>query len=154
MPSSLLGHPSLFDKEENTPIEIHSDKAFFEEKTGNATHQGHVEVVQGDRKLWSDSLTIHRSKEGKIDFIVAEGLPARFYAKPNPEKPELIGEARRIHYYPLEEKVILLDKAELFHNQQTIQGPRLIYFLKTKTLQAEATEQDKTRLILKQKPSS
>lgn len=82
--SSLLAisTPTIV-KDDNQPIDITSDNASFDEKTGDTIYQGHVRAIQGTRQLWSDSLIIHRTKEGKINHIVAKGAPAHFVSSTN-----------------------------------------------------------------------
>jgi lipopolysaccharide export system protein LptA len=142
---------SIEAKDESQPIEIQSDSANFEEKTGQTTHKGHVKVTQGSRMLWADTLVIDRSKEGKINHIVAYGKPAHFEAYPNPEKPKLMGSAKIIHYYLSDHKIVLLENAELTQNENTIKSNRLTYFLESKTLVSDPKTVSNTTVILNSK---
>jgi lipopolysaccharide export system protein LptA len=139
------------EKDSSKPIDIQSDAAHFEEKTSLTTHEGNVHVTQGTRSLWADKLVIHRTGEGKIDHMVATGKPARFEALTHPNKPKLQGEAKIIHYYLENHKIVLLWNAKLSQNAQSIRGDSLTYFLDTKTLVSTPSTQSKTTVILNEK---
>lgn len=169
-----LNNALSFDK--NQPVDIQSDSAHFDEKTGNTIYEGNVSVTQAGHKLNAETLTIHRTKEGQIDHIEATGHPAHFLVQNHETSTEkqnvtatikaediyensqnaeniLRGQANTIHYYPFEKKIVLLKNAELTQNEQFIRGGTLIYYLESKILISERDTDSKTILILSPKRS-
>jgi lipopolysaccharide export system protein LptA len=138
-------------KEQDTlPINIQSDSANFDEKTGIATHLGNVSVNQGDRLLSADTLEIHRNKEGKISFITAKGSPASFEANPEPNKPKIYGKANILKYLPKENKIILMDAAELKQEDKLLQGAQITYQFDNQMLTSDSVDNQRTTVILQQ----
>lgn len=138
-------------EQDNTPVNIQSDSANFDEKKGLAIHQGHVLITQGSRLLSADHLEIYRNKEGKIQSIIAKGSPASFEANPDPNKPKIFGQANTLQYYPKENKIILVDSAELKQEDKTLQGALITYHFDTQTLESDAKANQRTTVILKNK---
>lgn len=151
----LLALPLPTPRDNHSPIDIQSDNAYFDEKTGDTTYQGNVYATQAGQQLWADSLLIHRTKEGKIDHIHAEGSPAHFISKKDNPKigvaQDINGHANSIHYYPNDQKIIFLQDAELSQNDRIVQGSHLIYLVPSRTLISEDTGNSKTTVILKPK---
>lgn len=146
--ASFLSSSSSNKKDADCPIDIQSDRGDFNNKTGNATHAGNVIVVQGTRHLCADTLTIHRDTKGKIDKMEALGSPASFEIYMDPNKPKLTGKAKIIQYFPKEDKIVLLEDAELIQNQQSIQGPIIHYLLDKKILSSESNANKRTTLTI------
>lgn len=138
-------------EQDNTPVNIQSDSANFDEKKGLAIHQGHVLVEQGTRTLSAEHLEIYRNKEGKIQNIIAKGSPASFEANPDPNKPRIFGQANILKYYPNESKMILVESAELKQEDKTLQGALITYHFDTQTLESDSKANQRTTVILKNK---
>ncbi len=132
----------------NQPVTIFSDSAEFDDKTGMIIHYDNVIMDQGRRHLTSDTLIIERDKQGKIGLMTAIGKPAKFHIQPDPEKPLSHGKANIVKYYPKEEKIILLNEAELIQKENIVRSPYLTYFLNTRTLSAEPGLDRRTTIIL------
>lgn len=138
-------------KDSNEPIEIQSDSAHFDQITGNAVHRGHVLATQGQRRLKSDVLTIHRNFAGKIDAIISEGGPASFEIVEDPEKPKIYGKAKTLQYFPKENKIVLQRAAELKQNDNTIQAATIIYYLDSGKLVTDSNQEERTTVIIQSK---
>lgn len=137
------------------PIEIYSKTAEFEDQKGTATYKGSVMMNQGNHHLTSDVLVILRDKDGKIESMIATGNPAHFHITPNPEKSELQGHAKIIEFYPKQDKLLLLQNAEITQNNETIRSEKLTYFLSTHVLHSNPVFGKKTTILLAPKsPSS
>lgn len=134
--------------DETLPIEIHSDSAEFDDKKGTAIYHGDVTMEQGSRQLTSDLLVIHRDTQGKIEMMIATGSPAHFHAKSNPEKPPAFGHANTVKFFPKQDKILLIDNAELTQNADTIRGESLTYYLDTQVLSSEPIPGKRTTVIL------
>lgn len=138
-------------KDDDYPIEITSDTADFDDKTGDATHRGNCVVTQGTRHLTADKIIIHRNPDGKFDQMTAFGNPARFHAFPEPGKPILEGKGKTLKYFPAEEKLILEEEAELSQAEHILQGPLITYYLSSRVLSSESGPKQRTTVIIKPK---
>lgn len=133
------------------PVKIQSDLALFDQEKGIATYSGNVTVDQGSRHLSSDTLTIRRSAENKIEIMVAEGKPARFKSQSDPTKPVGQGQAKIIKYYPKLDTVDLLHNAEISQNGDTVSGPMLKYNFATGNLQSKSNSKQRATVVLQPK---
>lgn len=149
----LLSFSAIAARAEDSeqPVNIKADQANFEHDDGVAVYTGHVSVDQGSRHLLSDTLTIKRDKNNKIKVIIAVGRPASFKSQANSNKAISHGRANIIKYYPQQDKVDLLDNAELTQNGDTVQGPILNYDFVTGNLQSLSSIDQRTTFILQPK---
>ena len=109
-------------------IDIKSDRLKFDDKRGIAVYTGNVVANKDDKYLYAEQVTIYRDLNGKVESIIALGSPTKFnYNKTT-------GEANRIEYFPKLEKMILIENAKIFNNNEYIMGIKLNYYLKQKTL--------------------
>lgn len=134
--------------DEKLPLEIRSDSALFDDKKGTATYYGNVIMNQGSRQVTADTLIIQRSKQGKIEWLIAKGTPAHFQALPEPQKPLSFGQANTIKYFPNQDKILLIENAELTQNSDTIRGDHLSYFLSTRVLASDPVPGKRMTVIL------
>ncbi len=136
-------------------IEIYSKTAEFEDHKRTATYKGSVVMNHENHHLICDVLVILRDKDGKIESMVATGHPTHFHKTPTSEKSELQGDAKIIEFYPKQDKLLLLQNAELTQNNQTIRSEKLTYFLSTHILHSTPAFGKKTTILLAPKsPSS
>lgn len=142
--------PSTTSKQHATeaPITIQSDSAEFDDKSGTATYHHHVILSQETRQVTADKLTIQRNPSGHIAHIIATGKPAHFQIRLHPTKPLIIGHANTIKYFPEEEKIVLIENAELNQEGNIIRGPYLNYLLKSEVLSSEARPGGHTEVII------
>jgi lipopolysaccharide export system protein LptA len=132
----------------NRPIEISSDTAEFDDKLGTAKHFGHVLMDQGSRHLEAETLIIERNAANKIEKITATGRPARFKTQLNSAKPTLDAIADTLIFYPEKQTLYLNNNAQVMQDNHRVEGNQLIYFLATKKLIAEFTENKRTTVII------
>ena len=140
--------------EDALPIEIQSNSAEFDDKKGTVTYRENVIMKQGNRYLSARELIIARDPSGKIESMKAMGEPAYFYVKPEPEKPPVHGQAKNLYYFPKQDKLLLIDEAELIQNEDTIQGDHLIYFISTHVLSSQPVPGKTTTVILRSQTKS
>lgn len=136
----------------DTPITIQSDSAEFDDKKGIAIYYNHVILTQGTRCLYADTLTIQRNTSGHIEHMIAIGKPAHFQARAHPDKPIMMGHAETIHYFPIEEKVLFIENAELSQQGNVIRSPYLNYLLKSEILSSESRCGERTLVIIPKIP--
>lgn len=141
--------PSIAEKTDSEhPIKITSDTAEFDDKTGYAVHKGHVVLDQGSRHLTADTLIIKRNENNKVYLIIATGKPAHFHAQPELHKPIGYGKANTLKFYPLEDKVILIENAKLTQDKDEITGPILTYYLNKRLLESTPKDGKRTTVII------
>lgn len=145
---SIPANQSKPTRDADHPIVIQSDSAIFDEMAGTALYSGNVVMDQGSRHLTSDTLTLKRGSDGKIDELKAVGAPARFHAQPDPLKPISSGHGNIVHYFPKQEKVHLLENAELSQKENVIQGSHLTYLLNTQVLTSQHEPGKRTTMII------
>ncbi|MEE9396626.1 MAG: lipopolysaccharide transport periplasmic protein LptA, partial [Methylococcales bacterium] len=80
------------------PIYIEADDATFDEKKGESTYTGKVQVTQGSMRLKSDRLVVY-TRDQKADKIIATGNPVRFRQTPEKGKKEIKGKSQRAEFY-------------------------------------------------------
>lgn len=146
--NSVSASQPVSSEQDDLPVNIQSDSANFDEQKGIALYKGHVSVQQGDRFLTADNLKIYRNKEGKIHFIEAKGHPASFEASPDTQKPKIHGKANTLKYFPKENKIILMDEAELIQDDKTLQAALITYHFENQTLVSDSLENQRTTIIL------
>ena len=130
------------------PIEIFSKTAEFQDQKRSVTYKGSVIMNQGNYHLSSDILVIVRDTKGKIESMIATGNPATLSISQNQEPLKRQGHANIIEFYPKEEKILLLQNAELNQNNETIRAEKLTYFLSTRVLVSHPVLGKKTRILL------
>ena len=82
----------------NQPISLVADRATYNDKTGYTTYSGNVVIEQGSMKLQADSVTAQLNKNRQISTVTANGHPARFQQKTDPNKGFAHGEGQKIIY--------------------------------------------------------
>jgi len=143
--SLLLASPVLALKSDRqASIEVSSETAEFDEKTGIAKHSGHVSMTQGSRHLRSETLLIKRNTQQKIESLTALGSPAYFEMQLEANQPLLKAQADRLEFYPQTQKIALIKHATVTQDGHEIRGEHLIYHLDTKVLNSLFIEGSRT----------
>ncbi|MDB6096945.1 MAG: OstA-like protein, partial [Francisellaceae bacterium] len=57
-------------------------------------------------------------------------------------------QALSIYYFPLDKKIVLIGKALLTQNKDSVQGDKITYYLETGILNAEASKNNRTTVII------
>lgn len=125
--------------EDDTEQAIHivADEAVRDENSGLTVYRGNVRMNQGSMRIEADQITIFKL-ESEGDKIVAEGSPAHMQQRPEPDSPLMHAWGGVIEYYRIEERVLLLNKAQLEQDGSTVRGDRIEYFIKDKLIKAAA----------------
>ena len=72
-----VSHAWALSSDREQPINIESDTAELNEKTGVSTYRGRVVLTQGTLIIHSDTLVIYTNEED-IERVVAQGNPATY----------------------------------------------------------------------------
>ncbi len=90
-------------------------------------------MTQDHRTITADSLEIHRNPAGQVDTLTARGNPARYQGPLH--GPNIVqGNAEKITYLPLEQKIILDGNAVLHQDDDTVEGPQIAYSIQDKVV--------------------
>ena len=124
------------DSDQKQSITIQADSATFNSTDNRAIYQGHVELIQGSLKISADSLTIQNSPSGNISSLTAIGKPARYTQQLTLDKPPIEATAEKVIYHPQEEKIELMNQAQIRQGENLFQGDQIKYDLKQRILSA------------------
>ena len=150
-PIRCIADKQNVDTDADQPLTIESSIVEFDDQKGTAIYTKNVIADQGSRHLTADKLIIYRDKDNKIDLIIATGAPAKFQSQSDQNKPIGFGEAETIKYFPKEDKMVLIDQAELEQNHDIIKGKVLTYFFQTGILQSEPSVEQRVTVTLQPK---
>lgn len=125
-------------------------------KTGIFTYHKPVVVIQGSRRLESDTLTISRGADGALDKIVATGNPARFQGltEADPASPLLHASAGSITWKAKEQKLLLQKNAKVEKQGDVMTAPVIEYFLKDNKVVTQQSQQGRTKIVLQPRPDA
>lgn len=134
--------------DQSLPIQIQSDNAFFERITRQATHEGHVVMVQGPNTVYADKLIVRKENGDKNTHVYALGQPAVFIGKMDGEPEPVRATANTINYYPDKQLIVLEGNAQLTHLQDKFQGPMLSYQLDKQIVSASKQSQERPTITI------
>ena len=118
------------------PLNIEADKATLNEKTGNSTYEGNVQVQQGTLILQGSKMTVHLN-DNNIENIILTGSPATYQQRPDGKDLDQHAEAGRIEYRAKEDRIILLENARVWQSgAEEFRSDRIIFDLKNNTINA------------------
>lgn len=137
-----LGNTALaLDSDRNKPLKIVADTAMIDEKTGMAVYTGSVVLIQGTLKIVADKLRI-QTTEGKVDKVMADGVPALFSQVPEPNQSEVIAKAKRIDYMVRDQQLLLKRQASIVQEDNIFRGEEILYEIQSQRLQAQGQTKD------------
>lgn len=129
-------------------IEVESDTAEYDTRTGIAKHLGHVLMSQGDRQLHSEELLVHRNQSGSIVLCIAKGSPAFYRGTVDTDKSALEGQAKEIRFDPVIGLLTLEGDAELLQDNYLFKGPNIIYDLNEKKIKSGVNQSERTVIVI------
>ncbi len=132
----------------NLLIHVTSKKAVVDGIKGLATYSGDVVAVQGERKLMSKTLTVHRGQNGQIESFVAVGKPAKTQDRPSEKSGMAYGEADTIYYYPGEALVKYVNQARFTQGGNVFMGDELNYNITTQVVSSPKVSQGTDTTII------
>ncbi|MBN9288422.1 MAG: lipopolysaccharide transport periplasmic protein LptA [Gammaproteobacteria bacterium 39-13] len=144
--SSLFASIAKIDP--NTPIQIQSDIASFEQISRQACHEGNVILTQGSNELHADKLTAKKDPKGNLTVITAIGKPATFTGKVENSPQPIFATAKTIYYYPDKQLIVLEGAATLDHQQDKFRGPVLSYQLDKQMVSAEKQSNERPTITI------
>ena len=113
------------DKEKD--IEIEADTADMDDLNGITIYRGDVVVIQGSICMTGHTMTVHFDDDGEMELVIMQGNPATYRQLPDYSKVYDEAEALQMEYYSLKDYIILIDKAWVLQEGDTMTGARIEY---------------------------
>ncbi|HEY9032957.1 MAG TPA: lipopolysaccharide transport periplasmic protein LptA [Pseudomonadales bacterium] len=126
------------------PIEILADSAVRHEKEGLTSYLGNVLIRQGSLLLEADSVTVSSPAGRATTEVNANGTPARFSQKPDPQKPAIDAQANHILYRIDSGNIELSGNARLQQGEASISSEHIVYLLDQQVFRAGTSSSDNT----------
>jgi len=124
----------------NQPIHIQADYVHIDKKAGISEYRGNVRLVQGSMEITGEQIRIHQPS-GKISTISVKGEPATFKQQPDNQQEQVYSQARQMEYQAQQERIVLIDNAQVKQGNQHFSGKRIVYNTKNSTVIAQGDEQ-------------
>lgn len=124
-------HQSAFalDSDKDQPVSINADNVDYNFATGARTYEGNVVLIQGSLKVESNKLVATFDGD-KFDKAVATGTAdkrARFQQRPEGKDDDVVGIGDTLIYNESEQKMEIIDNAELMQANQKATGRKIVY---------------------------
>jgi lipopolysaccharide export system protein LptA len=124
------------------PIQIEADRATIDEKTGVGIYEGNVHLHQGTLQLRGSKMTV-RLNNDRIELITIKGKPARFSQRPDDVDTDQQAEAEHIEYHAREQRLILLENANIRQQgREEFSSDRIEFNLRDNTVIAGDSDGD------------
>ena len=131
------------DKEQ--PINVEADSVEIDHKTGISVYKGNVTLSQGSIHLDADIVTLY-SRNNDIEKAIAEGKPAHYRQRPDGKSEDIRAQSQRMEYYTGTGKLILLDGAHVWQEQNQFSGNRIEYDVERSVVNASRAKSGKERV--------
>lgn len=152
----IILHPiSAFaiDPNSHAPIEIESDQATLDDKSGSSTYTGNVIISQGLSRLEA-SFIIVNSKDRKITSIKATGSPAHFVQQNELKNTSTHGYGSTITYSTEFESLTFTGNARLIQSENSFSGDVIEYDVIKKAIKAKGDESIGSRVKIQYFPNA
>ena len=128
------------------PITIEADWAEADDKQRVAVYKGAVVITQGSLRISGDTVTIHYDEGRELTKLVAEGEPARFQQRPDPEEETQHAKATLIEYDAAQEQMVLQGNAHYWQGTDCLRGNRIVYHSDRDVVEAQGDKEGKERV--------
>jgi lipopolysaccharide export system protein LptA len=134
------------------PVYIDSNSQELDMKSNKVTFAGEVKLVQGSIEVNGDKIVVLRDAEdGSIQEIEAFGNLATFSQQTDDGKV-LTGKAKELYYKMADDKLTMIDDAELMQDDSTVKGDKIVYFIATEKMIADSNEGKRVSTVLQPQP--
>lgn len=127
------------------PIHIQADYVQIDKKAGISEYRGNVQLVQGSMKITGERVRVHQTN-GQLMTILVNGEPATFKQQPDNQQEVVHSQADKMEYQAQQERIILLENAQVKQGNQQFAGNRIVYNTKNSTVVAQGDEQQQERV--------
>ncbi|MDV3237735.1 MAG: lipopolysaccharide transport periplasmic protein LptA [Gammaproteobacteria bacterium] len=133
------------------PMHIEADRADLDDQKGISVYRGNVVITQGTLRLTADELTVY-TRDGEVTKAFSTGAPATYRQRPDGKDQDVEAQSLRMEYYAGEEKIILLQKAEVKQAGDTFRSDKIIYDIARDHVNAgTGTPGDRVRITIQPK---
>ena len=140
------------DPNSKAPIEIESDQATLDDKTGSSTYSGNVIITQGLSRLEAEFIKVE-SAERKISSISATGSPAHFVQQTDVNDVSTHGYGNAITYRTDNGSLTFKGDARLIQAENSFSGEEIEYDVIKKAIKAKGDESVGTRVKIQYFPN-
>lgn len=144
----VSGSALALPDDRNQPISGQADTMHMDQKTGIATYSGNVNLMQGSLNIRADVIHVHMDSKNTITKITASGKPARFSQQPSLEQKVVNATASEITYSPTEERLLLIENAEIEQDGQKLNAPRIDYDLIKEVMKADQVGEKRVDIFI------
>ncbi len=142
----MLGYGvHALQSDSDQPVYIASNTASYDDKKGISIYTGDVVTDQGSLHIESDKLVVYL-KNGDIEKMIFTGKPAKFRQLPGVGKEEIHGEGLTGEYYPVKNKLILIEEAVVIQGNNRSASRLIIYDSKNSLIKAGEKSSDSKRV--------
>jgi lipopolysaccharide export system protein LptA len=121
------------------PIHVVADRAV--QQNGTVTYTGDVVITQGSTRITGNEVVVQHV-EGRVRQLDAKGDPATFRQTPEQGSAPVHGRGQHLIYFQTENRVELLQQAQVERGGNTVAGNRIEYLVDTETVRAEGSHAD------------
>ncbi|MCP4598594.1 lipopolysaccharide transport periplasmic protein LptA [Neptuniibacter sp.] len=114
--------------DQDQPIYISADSASINDNTGITTYKGNVVIKQGSLLIEAAHVEMYRGDEG-VEKLIAEGSPAHFRQKPQPDDPYSDAWGKNMIYLVNTRKLTITEQAKVVQDKDTFTGEKIVYDL-------------------------
>jgi lipopolysaccharide export system protein LptA len=142
--------PVLFalEADKKEPLHIKADQVFFDHQTGINTYKGHVVLTQGTTQLEANTIVVNFNTNDELEKIVAKGTPAHYRTLFDSKKPEVVGVAGVMEYYPSQGILRLSEAAKITEGGNSFEGSQIEYNIWKKIVTSATAENGKIHIQL------
>ncbi|MEO6696962.1 MAG: lipopolysaccharide transport periplasmic protein LptA [Gammaproteobacteria bacterium] len=141
--SAVPAYALLSDKEQ--AINVEADSVEIDHKQGVSVYKGNVTLTQGSIHLDAEIVTLY-SRNNDVEKAVALGKPAHYRQRPDGKAEDIRAEAQQMEYYTATGKLILLEGAHVWQEQNQFSGNRIEYDTERSVVNASRAKSGKERV--------
>lgn len=149
LPLCLVGTAHALASDKDQPVELAADSVDIDQAKGASVYKGNVDLRQGSMHLQADKVTVQQHGS-KPQQIIATGSPVRFQQKA--AKGLVKARAKRAEYEVNSELLVLIGKASLTRNGNTMKSDRIVYDRVRHKVRAGASAKGKKRVHITIQP--
>ena len=120
-------------------LEIESDTAELDRKSGIVVYRGNVQLQQGTLSITADSILLMFNGD-TLEQVVAEGNPAQYSQQVVADKPATEAQAKRIEYLAAKRELRFRGSAQLQQENNEFSGELIRYDVVSETVYASGTD--------------
>lgn len=147
----LLLIPSMsfgLNSDSDLPAHFVADSVVYNYKQGITVFNGHVKMDQGTTHLTADEVTSYANNDGKIYQVIAIGNLAHYTTLPDNQDKIVDIFGRKITYYPLEKKAIVIGNGTVIQEPNQFNGEHLVYDMQKQLVTSLPVEGAQSVIVL------